>query len=164
LIETNQVMTHRVRHGKLPSLLLSVRQGRILWGIWSDRLFRQYRKPALVWANVLAAGGSLVLGWLPQGVPLWLIGVVVLVYAFNTIGWHGSWIALLAETAGPDKQGRTLGLAMTIMNPGIIILPPLFGVLVDYTHSWRLAWSVSAVVLAIGTALIWMVKEQKVHW
>jgi MFS family permease len=137
--------------------------GRILWGIWSDRLFRQHRKPALVWANVLAAGGSLVLGWLPQGVPLWLIGVVVLVYAFNTIGWHGSWIALLAETAGPDKQGRTLGVAMTIMNPGIIILPPLFGVLVDYTHSWRLAWSVSAVVLAIGTALIWMVKEQKVH-
>lgn len=136
--------------------------GRILWGLWSDRWFRQHRKPALVWASVFSTGGSLVLGWLPQGVPLWLIGIVVLIYAFNTIGWHGSWIAMLAEIAGPNKQGRTLGMAMTIMYPGIIALPPLFGLLVDYTHSWRLAWSVAAAVLAIGTVMILPVKEQKV--
>jgi MFS family permease len=137
--------------------------GRILWGIWSDRLFRQQRKPALVWANAFAAGGSLVLGWLPHGVPFWLIGLVVLVYAFNTIGWHGSWIAMLAEIAGPDKQGRTLGMAMTLMYPGIIALPPLFGLLVDYTHSWRLAWSAAAAVLAIGTALILPVREKPIR-
>ena len=135
--------------------------GRILWGIWSDRLFRQHRKPALVWANALAAGGSLVLGWLPQGIPFWFIGIIVLVYAFNTIGWHGSWIAMLAETAGPDKQGRTLGMAMTLMYPGIIVLPPLFGLLVDYSHSWKLAWSAAAIVLAIGTAIILPVQERK---
>ena len=134
--------------------------GRIVWGIWSDRWFRQQRKPALVWANTLAAGGSLVLGWLPHGVPFWIISIVVLVYAFNTIGWHGSWIAMLAESAGPDKQGRTLGMAMTLMYPGIIALPPLFGVLVDYTHSWRLAWSAAAAVLAGDTALIVLVREQ----
>jgi MFS family permease len=137
--------------------------GRILWGLWSDRWFRQHRKPALVWASLFSTGGSLLLGWLPPGVPLWLIGLAVLFYAFNTIGWHGSWIAMLAEIAGPNKQGRTLGLAMTIMYPGIIALPPLFGLLVDYTHSWRLAWSVAAAVLAIGTAMILPVQEQKNH-
>jgi predicted MFS family arabinose efflux permease len=135
--------------------------GRILWGIWSDRWFRQRRKPALVWASMFSTGGSLVLGWLPQGVPLWVIGIVVLVYAFNTIGWHGSWIAMLAEIAGPDKQGRTLGLAMTIMYPGIIILPPFFGLFVDYTHSWQWAWTVLAAVLAVGTAIILPVRERK---
>lgn len=135
--------------------------GRILWGLWSDRWFRQHRKPALVWASVFSTAGSLVLGWLPPGVPLWLIGLVVLMYAFNTIGWHGSWIAMLAEIAGPTKQGRTLGMAMTIMYPGIITFPPLFGLLVDYTHSWRLAWSVAAAVLALGTGLILPVREKK---
>jgi MFS family permease len=137
--------------------------GRIVWGIWSDRWFRQHRKPALVWASVFSTGGSLVLGWLPQGVPLWLIGLVVLFYAFNTIGWHGSWIAMLAEIAGPDKQGRTLGMAMTLMYPGIIVLPPLFGLFVDYTHSWQWAWTVLAAVLALGTALILPVRERKGH-
>ncbi|MBI3757141.1 MAG: MFS transporter [Deltaproteobacteria bacterium] len=135
--------------------------GRVLWGMWSDRWFRQHRKPALMWASVFSTGGSLVLGWLPQGAPLWVIGVVVLVYAFNTIGWHGSWIAMLAEIAGPDKQGRTLGMAMTIMYPGIMALPPLFGLFVDYTHSWQWAWTMLAGVLAMGTTLVLLVKEQK---
>ncbi len=135
--------------------------GRVLWGVWSDRWFRQHRKPALVWASVFSTGGSLVLGWLPQGAPFWVIGVIVLFYSFNTIGWHGSWIAMLAEIAGPDKQGRTLGMAMTIMYPGIIALPPLFGLFVDYTHSWQWAWTVLAGVLALGTALVLLVKEQK---
>ncbi|MGH8005917.1 MAG: MFS transporter [Candidatus Binatia bacterium] len=133
--------------------------GRIAWGMWSDRWFGQRRKPALVWANLLAAGGSLVLGWLPHGVPVWVIGLIVLVYAFNAIGWHGSWIALIAELAGPEKQGRTLGLALTIMYPGIIICPPLFGWFVDYTHSWPWAWALLAGVLAIGTALVVPVQE-----
>lgn len=132
-----------------------------MWGIWSDRLFRQQRKPALVWANALAAGGALVLGWLPQATPVWLIGLLVLLYAFNAIGWHGSWIAMLAELAGPDKQGRTLGLAMTIMYPGIITLPPLFGLFVDYTHSWQWAWTLLAGVLAFGTLLIAPVQERR---
>ncbi len=135
--------------------------GRVLWGIWSDRWFRQHRKPALVWASVCSTGGSLLLGWLPQGASLWLIGAIVLVYAFNTIGWHGSWIAMLAEIAGPDKQGRTLGMAMTIMYPGIMALPPLFGLFVDYTHSWQWAWTMLALVLAVGTALVLLVKEQE---
>jgi MFS family permease len=85
----------------------------------------------------------------------------VLVYAFNTIGWHGSWIAMLAEIAGPEKQGRTLGIAMTIMNPGIIALPPLFGLFVDYTHSWPWAWTILAGVLAVGTALVVLAQEGK---
>lgn len=82
-------------------------------------------------------------------------------FAFNAIGWHGSWIALIAELAGPEKQGRTLGLAMSIMYPGIIILPPLFGWLVDYTQVWELAWSMLAGVLLLGSALVCMVREEK---
>jgi len=136
--------------------------GRILWGIWSDRLFAQHRRPAVLWANVSAAIMALVLGWLPPGVPLWCIGLIVFVFAFNAIGWHGSWIALIAELAGPEKQGRTLGLAMSIMYPGIIVLPPLFGWLVDYTQVWELAWSMLAGVLILGSALVWMVREEKV--
>lgn len=135
--------------------------GRILWGIWSDRLFAQHRRPAVLWANVSAAIMAVVLGWLPPDVPLWCIAVIVFVFAFNAIGWHGSWIALIAELAGPEKQGRTLGLAMSIMYPGIIIFPPLFGWLVDYTQVWELAWSVLAGVLVLGSALVWMVREEK---
>jgi MFS family permease len=86
--------------------------------------------------------------------------VIVFLYAFNTIGWHGNWMALLAELAGPERQGRTIGVAMTIMYPGIIVGPPLFGTLVDYTHRWGLAWTLLAAVLLVGTLLILPVRER----
>ncbi|MGH8597659.1 MAG: MFS transporter, partial [Gammaproteobacteria bacterium] len=36
--------------------------GRVAWGVWSDRIFHQRRKPSLVISNLLAAGFSLCLG------------------------------------------------------------------------------------------------------
>ena len=133
--------------------------GRVLWGVASDRVFGQRRKPALMWAVGLSAAGALILGWLPLGTPLWLIGVVVVVYAFCTLGWHGNWIALVAEIAGPERQGRTVGVAMSIMYPGIIVLPPLFGLVVDRTHSWHGAWSGMTLVLIGATALLAPIRE-----
>ena len=84
---------------------------------------------------------------------------MVVVYAFCTLGWTGNWIALVAEIAGPERQGRTVGVAMSIMYPGIIVLPPLFGLVVDHTHSWRGAWSGLTVVLIGATALLAPIRE-----
>ena len=135
--------------------------GRILWGLWSDRWWQQRRKPALLIANALGVGGTMILGWLPSDTPVPLVAGVVLFLAFNTIGWHGNWTALLAELAGPERHGRTIGAAMTIMYPGIIVLPPIFGILVDLTHNWHLAWTFQAVILLIGTLLIIPVQERR---
>ena len=127
----------------------------------SDRLFDKRRKPALLWANGLAALGALALGWLPAGTPMAVIAPLVLVYAFCTLGWHGTWIALVAEIAGPERQGRTIGIAMSLMYPGIIVLPPLIGLFVDRTHSWSIAWSACAAILVLGVLLLLPVREQK---
>jgi len=136
--------------------------GRILWGVGSDRLFQRRRKPALLLANLLAALGALALGWLPNPTPHWLLLLLVTAYAFNTLGWHGCWISLLVETAGSAQQGRTVGLGMSIMYPGIILLPPLFGWFVDRTHSWPWAWTLLSALLLLGTALLVPVREKEI--
>lgn len=133
--------------------------GRILWGVWSDRLFHHRRKPALLLSNLFAAIGALALGWLPDPTPHWLLYALVAAYAFNTLGWHGCWVSLLVETSGSTRQGRTVGLGMTIMYPGIILLPPLFGWFVDATHSWSWAWTLLSALLLLGTALLVPVRE-----
>jgi predicted MFS family arabinose efflux permease len=135
--------------------------GRILWGVWSDRLFHHRRKPALLLSNLLAALGAFALGWLPDPTPHWLLYVLVAAYAFNTLGWHGCWVSLLVETSDSAQQGRTVGLGMTIMYPGIILLPPLFGWFVDTTHSWTWAWTLLSCLLLIGMALLAPVREAK---
>ncbi len=133
--------------------------GRVLWGLASDKLFARRRRPALMLPIALSAAGALALGWLPHGTPVWLIATLVTVHAFCALGWHGNWIALVAEIAGPERQGRTVGVAMSIMYPGIIVLPPLFGLFVDHTHSWPGAWSGLTGVLIIATLLLVPVGE-----
>lgn len=134
--------------------------GRVLWGVASDRLFGHRRRPALLLPVALSALGALALGWLPHGTPFWVIALLVTAHAFCALGWHGNWIALVAEVAGPERQGRTVGVAMSIMYPCIIVFPPLFGYFVDRSHSWPGAWTGLAVVLVIATALIRLVDER----
>ncbi len=134
--------------------------GRILWGVGSDRLFGGRRKPALLLANLISALGALVLGALPADTSLWLIAPLVVVYAFNTLGWHGNWVALLVELGGSARQGRTVSQGMSIMYPSIIVLPPLFGWFVDHTHSWTGAWCLLSAVLLLGCYLLYRVPER----
>lgn len=136
--------------------------GRVLWGVASDRLFSHRRRPALLLPVTLSAFGALALGWLPQGTPFWVIALLVTAHAFCALGWHGNWIALVAEVAGPERQGRTISVAMSLMYPGIIVFPPLFGLFVDKSHSWPGAWTGLAVVLLLASALIRLVEERSV--
>ncbi|MGH7865080.1 MAG: hypothetical protein ACREQB_08825, partial [Candidatus Binataceae bacterium] len=94
-----------------------------------------------------------------SGFPVLGIALLVTLYGFNTIGWHGTWMSMVAEIADPAQQGRTIACAMIIMYAGIIFLPPLFGVVVDYTHSWRLAWTLLGGSLLLGITLVSLVRE-----
>lgn len=158
LLETQDVpVTHSA--GLLVAAQIAGAAGRVLWGVISDRLLLGRRKPALMMAGGLSALGALILGLLPPGTPLWVIAAVVTACAFNAIGWHGTWISLVVEIAGPERQGRTIGVAMTVMYAGIIALPPLFGFYVDVTHAWTGAWVLLALGLLLGTLLILPVRE-----
>ena len=158
LFETQQVpVTHSA--ALLVGAQIAGAAGRVLWGVISDRWLGGRRKPALMMAGALSALGALIIGLMPSGTPLGIIALVVTACAFNAIGWHGTWISLVAEIAGPERQGRTIGVAMTVMYAGIIALPPLFGFYVDLTHAWTGAWVLLALGLLLGTLLVLPVRE-----
>ncbi len=133
--------------------------GRVVWGLGSDRAFGGRRRPPLISAGLLAAGLTLVLGWLPPGIPFAVLVVLALVLGFNAIGWQGNWVALVSELARPGQQGRTIGLAMVGTFVGVAVGPPIAGFIVDHTGSWPAAWTVVAVILATGALLVMPVRE-----
>jgi MFS family permease len=127
--------------------------GRLGWGVVSDRVFAARRRPGLAINALLGvvAFGALGLGSLLP--PAWLpaLAVAVGVAAF---GWVGLYFALVAEIGGARSAGLLTGVAVIFAWGGILIGPPLFGLVLDVTDSYRLPWlALAATALAVAVTL-----------
>jgi MFS family permease len=128
--------------------------GRILWGVVSDRLLGGGRRTALLLAAATGATGSLVLAALPAATPLPLLVAAIVACAVGAVGWNGVQISFLSELARPGTEGRSVGIALMIQQPGILAGPFLFGLVADATGSFRLAWLLQAGYLATAMAIM----------
>ena len=114
--------------------------GRILWGVVSDRLLGGSRRTALLLAAATGAAGSLTLALLPVSTPLPVLVAAILISSMGAVGWNGVQISFLSELARPGTEGRNVGLALMIQQPGILVGPFLFGLVIDLAGSFRPAW------------------------
>jgi sugar phosphate permease len=136
--------------------------GRIVWGIVSDRLFGGRRRGVLLLVCSMAVVMSVLTAGLTSDLPYWLIYLLLGIFGFAVVGWTGMWVALISELAGRNQSGTALGFSMTFMQVGKVSGPPLIGLCHDLTHSYRPGWLILAVVLAIGTYIFYLVKENRV--
>lgn len=122
--------------------------GRLGWGVISDRVFATRRRPGLAINAVIGAlaFGCLALGSLLPPAMLPALAVAVGIAAF---GWVGLYLALIAEIGGARASGLLTGLAVVFSWGGILIGPPLFGLLLDVTDSYRLAWLALAATASV---------------
>ena len=63
-------------------------------------------------------------------------------------------LALVAELAGREQSSAAAGVALTGSYLGVIVTPPLFGLLVDLTGGYRISFAALALlaVIAFGFA------------
>jgi sugar phosphate permease len=131
--------------------------GRIGLGIISDTLARGRRKPVLAAVPPLGAFSLGVLALLPPTTPPPLVGVVALALGATVIGWNGVHLLYLTEQAGPQRAGTALGLALLLIFSSGVVVPPLFGSLVDRLDSYQPVWLLLAAVLLGALGLVpWM--------
>ena len=133
--------------------------GRIVFGIASDRLFFGRRVPVLVMLGVLGTVAGVATALLSPGLPPWLVAVVVSLLGFGTMSWQGLYLALVAKIAGTRVAGVAIGLTNTVAFVGVVLLPPVFGAIADYTHSYQTAWIAMAVAIALPLPFLWRVRE-----
>jgi sugar phosphate permease len=135
--------------------------GRMAWGTISDRVFGGRRATPLIVASVCSAVCFAVLAGLPTTTPPALILVLVALLGATVIGWNGVYITLLSEIAMPHRRARTVAYGMTITQVGIFAGPFGFGLLVEATHSYRLAWAAVAASMMLAAALLYRVHEPR---
>ena len=114
------------------------------WGWFSDRLLHS-RLVALQLAALGTAAALVILPLVEGGVGVWPL---LFVLGFCCIGWNGVWIATAAESVPPTSVGRATSMVLIFAFAGGIVLPPLFGELVDGTGSWLVTWSIGAAAVA----------------
>jgi len=120
-------------------------------GLVSDRLFRGRRKPALLGLAIAAFAVCALLA--VSGDDLgWLLYPCLAVFGVAAIGWAGLYGTLAGEIGGARRAGLAAGLCSAMVNVGIVIGPPVFGLLVDRTGSYRLSWVLMAA--AAGMAVV----------
>lgn len=133
--------------------------GRLFWGTVSDRLFHGRRRGPLILVSLIGAAGFIILGWLPVSTPVLVLLVIVFALGATIIGWNGVYITLLSEIAPSDKRGRSVAYGMAIAQVGIFGGPFAFGVLVDFSGSYRVAWTAVAITLLVAAMLLRQIAE-----
>jgi sugar phosphate permease len=126
--------------------------GRVLWGRVSDRVFGGARKPVIAILAVLSAVMVTSLAMTSSGWPLWVLYPQLVLLGGTSISWNGIIVTLMAELGGYARAGAALGLNSTAVYFGALIGAPLFGAVVDATHSFHAAWLILAAV-SLGALL-----------
>ena len=118
---------------------------RLAWGAISDRFFGGRRRPGVV---VSALIGALAFCLLALGATLPSAAAVPLavVAGAGAFGWVGLYFALVAEIGGARYAGLLTGVAVAFAWSGVLVGPPVFGLLLEVTGSYACPWLVLAAV------------------
>lgn len=135
--------------------------GRIGWGIVSDTLLGGRRKPIMMVIGVLAMISSLVLALTGPDTPRIVLSVTLAMAGVSAVGWNGINMTFVAELAGRQAAATAAGMNLTASYLGIMILPPLFGLLVDLTGSYTSAFQVGAAASLGSLVLVSLIRPNE---
>jgi ACS family hexuronate transporter-like MFS transporter len=134
--------------------------GRIIWGIVSDFLFHSERKRILIFIGWTSTILGMLLAWIPAGVPVYFIYILVVFYGMTIGGWQGVFQAMVVELVEPRLAGKVSGISLSSIYLGTLVVPFLFGLLVEGTANFRLSWTVSAGCVLMASVLLMKVKTE----
>ncbi|SFS90163.1 MFS transporter [Marininema halotolerans] len=133
--------------------------GRIALSWLSDKVWKGNRVQPLVLTTFLAVVGVLFLVILPKDSPTWLIFITCSWLGFFGIGWYSLFIVEIAERSNENSVGLTVSYALTLNQIAIIVAPILFGMFVDWKHSFLWAWILIGILLSISGAWLWRINK-----
>lgn len=142
----------------LAGLTLSLAQlggvvGRVLWGYVADRWIGASRMLATL-ALVMAAA-SVATATLQASVPWLLVVAVLMVFGASAIGWNGVYLSEVARQAPPGMAGVATGGTLAITFFGVVVGPPVFGALAGASGTYRAAFALLALPLALCALALW---------
>ncbi|MBZ9870422.1 MFS transporter [Mesorhizobium sp. BR1-1-9] len=145
------LMTSLGRNLVVAGLFLGINQagaiiGRIGWGFLADRLAAL--RAVLAGVGVGMSVMCMLAGMLWPSAPDWLVGMVVFVLGATTSGWNGVFLTCLIQAVPVDRAGFAASGSLLFSYFGIVLGPPLFGILALFTSFSTAFFAFSVLALA----------------
>ena len=121
---------------------------RLALGAASDRWLTARRSMWLTFTGAVGAAIFAVYAVWPATAPL---SAALLAFAtgVGAYGWVGIFFVISAEAGGPRQAGLLSGVAFASIVLGLLVGPPVFGLLLEASNSYAVAWAVFAALSAL---------------
>ena len=117
--------------------------GLLFWGLVKDRIYKGYRsKNILFWVGSVIAIFSVLFAYVVIKFalsPLLIAGCIFLLGNSN-LGWTGIIISSATEIVDQEYSGTAIGLVLFLVRFGLLLGPPIFGLIADYYGYYKYSW------------------------
>ena len=117
-------------------------------GAASDRWLTDRRSLWLTFTGAVGAAIFAVYAAWPATAPL-AAGLLAFATGIGAYGWVGIFFVISAEAGGPREAGLLSGVAFASIVLGLLVGPPVFGLLLEAANSYTTAWAVFAGLSAL---------------
>lgn len=132
--------------------------GRIFWGSVAARLLSSRLVLAMLGLLIALATGTA--AFMGGAWPVTATVMLAFSLGASSFGWNGVYLAEVARHAPDGRIGDATGGAQFIMFSGVVVVPPLFGVVVAATGGYGAAFAMVAVTAAAaGLVMLWPFAE-----
>ena len=121
---------------------------RLVLGAASDRWAAGRRSLWLAFTGAVGAVIFLVYAVWPAS-SAGLAGLLAFAAGVGAYGWVGIFFVISAEAGGPREAGLLSGVAFASIVLGLLVGPPVFGLLLEAANSYTTAWAVFAGLSAL---------------
>lgn len=136
--------------------------GRPGWGIVNDRFFNGNDKVGFTIMGISIALISIFLSFLKNFNPS-LIFILIIGFLFGSVGrgWNGLYFSAVSKQVGDKDTGMGVGFSLLFVRIGIILGPPIFGLIADKTGSYSFSWLLMGIytIIALITSNILLSKS-----
>jgi MFS transporter, ACS family, hexuronate transporter len=128
--------------------------GRVGWGVVSDLYFGSRRRVEMGIIGLLAAGSLLLLAQIGPGTPYPILLALLAVFGVSGVGWNGINMVFVSEIVERQSSATAAGFNLTASYLGVMLGPPLFGLVVDATGSYAMSLQLGAVACLVALILL----------
>lgn len=125
-------------------MLLAGAAGRIVLGVVTDSYFADRKYLLLAGIGALATLAYVPVAALSAGTPTPLVALALVGLGGVALGYNGVYLTMAGELVDADETGSGTAVSVLVIIGGAVLVPPIFGYVVDATGGYALGLSLLA--------------------